>query len=142
MLRTLFAIVSGLFAMMIVVTFTGLVNSRLFPLAEGGDPTASLAILPLVAKLMIVAGNCLGPMLGAAVAARLAERRWLVALLIGAAATALNFSNGLGVPYPVWMLWAVTLPPLPLAALAAYWLTPKTLPPPEVKVWPKNAKAD
>ena len=142
MLRTLFATASGLFAMMIVVTFAGLVNSRLFPLAEGGDLTASLAILPQAAKLMIVAGNCAGPMLGAAIAARLAERRWLVALVIGAAATALNFSNGLGVPYPAWMLWAVTLPPLPLAGLAAYWMTPKTLPLPEPKAWPRNAKAD
>ncbi len=142
MLRTLFAIVSGLFAMMIVVTFTGIANAKLFPPMPGANPAAALAALPRAARLLIVAGNCLGPMLGAAVAARIATPRLQVALLIGALATVLNFENASGVPYPPWMFWTVTLLPLPLAGLAAHWVGPSPPAQPEPKAWPKDAKAD
>ena len=142
MLRSLFAIISGLFAMMIVVTFAGIANAKLFPPMPGTQPAAALAALPQAAKLLIVAGNCLGPMIGAAVAARIATPRLMVALLIGAAATVFNFENASGIPYPTWMFWTVTLLPLPLAGLAARWLGP--VPPvlPEPKAWPKDAKSD
>jgi hypothetical protein len=130
MLRNTFAIILGLFAMAIVTTFAGVIGMKLFPVPVGlslGNPKdapAILAAMPQAVKLLIVAGGCLGPFLGAAIAARLAEHRRTIALAIGALAAILNFWNAQSVPYPQWMLLTVTILPLPLA-----WLAEKMVPP-------------
>jgi hypothetical protein len=131
MLRNIFAIILGLFAMAIVTTFAGIVGMKLFPVPVGlsldnpKDAPAILAAMPQAVKLLIVAGACLGPFLGAAIAARLAEHRRLLAGVIGALAAGLNFWNAQSVPYPQWMLLAVTILPLPLALIAERMVPPR-----------------
>ena len=130
MLRNIFAIILGLFAMAIVATFAGIVAMKLFPVPVGlsldnpKDAPAILAAMPQAVKLLIVVGSGMGPFLGAAIAARLAEHRRSIALTIGALAAILNYWNAQSVAYPQWMLLAVTIPPLPLA-----WLAEKMVPP-------------
>lgn len=124
MLRNAFAIVSGLFAMMIVITFTEMLNVKLFPLPPGLDPNAAtdlpriVAAMPLAARLMIVGGWCVGALAGAAVAARLATHRLPAALLIGAWVTIGTWLNARAIPHPAWMTVTGIVLPLPLAWLA------------------------
>ena len=131
MLRNFFALVLGLFAMAIVTTFIGVVAMKLFPVPAGlslenpADAPAILAAMPQAVKLLIVAGGGLGPFLGAAIAARLAERRKLTAGAIGALAAALNYWNAQSVHYPQWMLLAVTVLPVPLALIAEKLVPPR-----------------
>ena len=123
MLRDVFALIAGLFAMMITITFIELLGVKLFPIAPGLDPTepANLAVIvaamPLAAKALVVAGWCLGAFIGAAVAARLADHRLIAALTIAALVVVGTLMNAREVPHPQWMILAGTLLPLPLAWL-------------------------
>ena len=127
MLRTLFAIVSGVFAMMIVITFVQLANIKLFfPPPAGIDwenPAAVAAFassLPTAAMAVVVSGWLLGSFIGAAVAARIAVRYQLTsALLIGALVVAGVIHSAMSIAHPTWVIVAGVLLPLPLAYLAA-----------------------
>ncbi len=149
MLRNIFAVLTGLFAMVIVITFVELANARLFfPPPPGMDwsnkraVAAFAASLPTTALLVVLAGWLLGAMAGAAVAATLADRlRRVCAALIGVAVVAGVVQNAMAFPHPTWITVAGVLLPLPLAWLTGYWTKPKTLPLPESKAWPKDAKA-
>jgi hypothetical protein len=126
MLRNLFAIVSGCFAMMIVITFVELASSRIFfPLPPGLDLRNASAVaayvttMPVSAQLLILSGWLLGAFTGAFVAASLAIRHRLVcALTIGAIGLVLTAMNAMSIPHPAWMLASGLLLPLPLAWLA------------------------
>jgi hypothetical protein len=132
MLRNTFAIVSGLFATMIVITFVELANARLFfPAPSGMDWTNKQAVaafaasLPRAALVVVLAGWLLGAMAGAAVAAALADRhRRICAALIGVAVVAGVIQNAMAFPHPTWITAAGVLLPLPLA-----WLAEKLVPP-------------
>jgi Na+-transporting NADH:ubiquinone oxidoreductase subunit NqrB len=127
MLRSLFAIVSGLFAMMIVITFSELANAKFFfPLPAGLDlndaatVAAYAATMPASAMAAVLAGWLLGAFIGAGVAAKIAEHYRLgCALLIGAIDVALTAMNALSIPHPAWVIAAGVLLPIPLAWLAA-----------------------
>lgn len=127
MLRTLFAIVSGVFAMMIVITFVELANIKLFfPPPAGIDwknPEAVAAFassLPAGAMAVVVSGWLLGSFIGAAVATRIAIRYQLAcALFVGALVVAGVIHSAMTIPHPTWVIVAGTLLPLPLAYLAA-----------------------
>jgi hypothetical protein len=149
MLRNTFAIVSGLFATMIVITFVELANARLFfPAPSGMDWTNKQAVaafavsLPIAALLVVLAGWLLGAFVGAAVAARLSTRPLLAGLVIGALVVAGTLLNSLEIPHPTWVILTGTLLPIPVAWLAAHCARPKLLRLPESKAWPKDAKAD
>lgn len=127
MLRTVFAIISGVFAMMIVITFVQLTNIKLlFPPPAGIDwnnPEAVAAFassLPVAAMAVVVFGWLLGSFVGAAVAARIAVRyRVASALLIGALVVAGVVHSVLTISHPTWVVAAGMLLPLPLAYFAA-----------------------
>ncbi len=126
MARTAFALFSGVFAMMIAITFTEMTCVKLFPLPPGFDShnpeavAAAVAAMPLAAKLLVVFGWCLGAFAGGGVAARIAQQyRVGVALLIGTLVAAGTLANASGVPHPLWMTAAGVVLPLPLAYLAA-----------------------
>ncbi|MFA6987245.1 MAG: hypothetical protein WC213_13720 [Arenimonas sp.] len=127
MLRTLFAIVSGIFAMMIVISFVELANIKIFfPPPEGldwRDPQAVAAFaasLPAIAMAVVVLGWLLGAFIGAAVATRIAlQYRLPSALLIGALVVAGTIHSAFTIEHPAWVVAAGVLLPIPLAYLAA-----------------------
>jgi hypothetical protein len=129
MLRNIFAVISGLFAMMIIVTFMQLANIKLFypppPGLDFTDPETVAAYaqtMPWPALAIVLASWLLAAFVGGAVAARVAgSYRTACALVIGAVDVALIGMNAISIPHPTWMLAAGLLLPIPLAWLAA-WL--------------------
>lgn len=127
MFRTIFAVISGLFAMMIVITMVQLVNAKfLFPPPPGLDLTnadaiaAYAATMPASALAMVLLGWLLGAFVGAGVAARIALRnRTACALLIGAIDVGLIGLNAMSIPHPPWVIASGLLLPIPLAWAAA-----------------------
>jgi hypothetical protein len=127
MLRTMFAVVSGLFAMMIVITFVELANAKFFfPPPAGLDFTnpdvlaSYAASMPIAALAVVLFGWLFGVVVGAAVAAKIAiEHRVLCALAIGATDTVLTALNAMSIPHPAWVIATGVLLPLPLAYLSA-----------------------
>ena len=127
-LRNLFAVVSGLFAMMIVVTFMQLANVKFFypppPGLDFTDPEAVAAYAPTMpwqALAIVLLSWLLAAFVGGAVAARVAApaHRTACALVIGAVEVALIAMNAVSIPHPAWMITAGLLLPIPLAWLAA-----------------------
>lgn len=127
MLRNLFAIVSGLFAMMIVITFIELGNAKfLFPPPAGLDlrsPEAVAAYIPTMpwgALAVVLLGWLLGAFAGGAVAARVAgSHRTACALVVATVEVALVAMNAASIPHPTWVSASGLLLPIPLAWLAA-----------------------
>lgn len=127
MLRTLFALVSGLFAMMIVTTFVAIASARFlyapppgFDAADVAQLRAFVGAMPVPVLLLLVASWCLAAFVGGGVAARLAGRRPLAcALAIGAVVSAAQVPNALSIGYPTWAIVAGLALPIPLAWLAA-----------------------
>ena len=127
MLRNLFALVSGLFAMMIVITFIELANARfVFPPPAGMDwnnaesVSAFARTMPTTALVLVLVGWLLGAFVGASVAARLAgSRKMVLALVVGLLVSAGVVHSALTIPHPTWMVvLGLALPPM-LAWLAA-----------------------
>ena len=126
MLRSSFAVVSGLFAMMIVITFVELANAKFFyPLPPGLDlrnPDAIAAYvvtMPWQALAVVVLGWLLGAYAGASVAARIAKNhRMACALAIGIVDAVLVAINAVSIPHATWAITMGVLLPVPLAWLA------------------------
>jgi hypothetical protein len=127
MLRTTFAVISGLFAMMIVITFVEIANAKFFfPPPPALDLTSETAVaayastMPATALGVVLSGWLLGAFAGALVAARIAsEHRLACALIIGVVDVVLTALNAMSIPHPTWMLATGLLLPIPLAWLAA-----------------------
>ncbi len=127
MFRTIFAVIAGLFAMMIVITMVELANAKFFfPPPPGLDLTnadaiaAYAATMPASALAVVLFGWLLGAFVGAGVAARIALRnRTTCALLIGAIDVGLIGLNAMSIPHPPWVIASGLLLPIPLAWLAA-----------------------
>lgn len=127
MLRTLFALISGLFAMMIVTTFVAIASAKFLYAPPAGFDAADVAQLrafveamPLSVLALLVSSWCVAAFVGGGVAARLAGRWPLAcALAIGAVVTAAQVPNALSIGYPAWAIVAGTVLPIPLAWLAA-----------------------
>ena len=127
MLRNLFAIIAGLFAMMIVVTFIQLANIKFFyPPPPGLDFTnpeviaAYVPTMPWQATAIVVASELLAAFVGAFAAASISrDHKLACALAIGAIDMALVAMNAISIPHPTWAIVAGIGLPLPLAWLAA-----------------------
>ena len=127
MLRTLFAIISGVFAMMIVITFVELANAKLFfppPAGMDWNDTSAVAAfaasLPTAARAMVLSGWLLGALVGSTVAALITARHRLAcALVVGALVAVGTVQSALAIDHPTWMIAAGVLLPLPLSYLAA-----------------------
>jgi hypothetical protein len=124
MFRDFVGLSAGALAMFVVITLIEALNVKLFPIPPGLDPNnpaqliAIVAALPVAAKALIVLGWCAGAFVGAAVAARIAEHRLIIALLIGVLVVVGTLVNAQQIPHPQWMILTGTLLPLPLAWLA------------------------
>lgn len=126
MLRSIFALIAGLFATMGVITGVELVSAKwLFPPPAGldyNDPAAVnafVASLPLAALLVILGAWLVGTFIGAAVAARLAGRYPVIpAMVIACLVVAGTIANAMNIQHPTWMLALAVLLPIPLALLA------------------------
>jgi hypothetical protein len=127
MLRTLFALISGLFAMMIVTSFVAIASAKFLYAPPAGFDTADVAqvrafveAMPMSVLALLLASWCLAAFLGGGVAARLASRRpQACALAIGAMVTAAQVPNAFAVGYPTWAIAMGLALPMPLAWLAA-----------------------
>lgn len=127
MLRSIFALCSGLFAAMIAITGLELANAKwLYPPPPGADfrdPAqlqAFVAAMPASALALVVAGWLLGAFAGGAVAARLDQRNpYVPAVLVGAFIAIGTILNAQSIPHPGWVVAMGTLLPIPLALLAA-----------------------
>ncbi len=127
MLRTLFALISGLFAMMIVTTLVALASAKYLYAPPAGFDAADVAQLrafveamPAAVLGLLVASWCVAAVVGGGVAARLSGwRPVLCAVAIGAVVTAAQVPNALAIGYPAWAVVAGVALPMPLAWLAA-----------------------
>lgn len=126
MLRTLFALISGLFAMMIVTTIVALASAKFLYAPPAGFDAADIAQLrsfveamPATVLVLLVASWCVAAFVGGGVAARLSVWRPVAcAVAIGAVVTAAQVPNALAIGYPSWAVAAGVLLPMPLAWLA------------------------
>lgn len=121
MLRNLFALISGLFAMMIVITFCALAHEKLlYPPPPGADlrqPEAAAAFLqsmPVWALSLILFSWLAGAFAGSYTVARLAGSfRFQLAMLPALLVSVLTLVGERTIPHPTWMVaTGVGLPPL------------------------------
>ena len=126
MLRSLFALCAGLFAVMIVMTVFAVAASLLYPAPVGleqrgaAEVAAYVATLPLAENLMLLCGWLLAAVAGASVAAKIAPLHALpMAIAIGGLCALLTFLNAQQVPRPDWMLAVGVALPVPLALVVA-----------------------
>ena len=127
MLRTLFALISGLFAMMIVTTIVALASAKYlyatpagFDAADVAQLRAFVAAMPVAVLALLVASWCVAAFVGGGVAARLSSWHPLAcAVAIGTVVTAAQVPNALAIGYPAWAVVAGMALPMPLAWLAA-----------------------
>jgi hypothetical protein len=129
MLRNTFALLSGLFAMMIVGTVLAIANARLvYPPPPGFDAgqvaqaNAFVAGMPVAALALLLLQFLAGAFVGAWVAARLAgSHRTVLAVVVGVLMSLGVAQSAMAVVHPTWLVAAgVGLPPV-LAWVAA-WL--------------------
>ena len=126
MLRSLFALCAGLFAVMIVMTVFAVAASLLYPAPVGLEQRGAAAVaayvatLPLGANLLLLSGWLLAAVAGAAVAAKLAPVQALsLAIAIGGLCALFTFLNAQQVPRPDWMFAIGVALPVPLALVVA-----------------------
>jgi len=121
MLRNLFALIAGLFAMMIVNTAFAFANMTLYPPPAGVDlrdaaaAQAFLQAMPGWLLGFIVLGWLAMAAVGAWLASRLAQPRSArsCAIFLGLLASVLAAHNASSVSHPAWMLVAgIALPPV------------------------------
>lgn len=127
MLRNLFALLSGAFATMIVITFLAIANSRLvhappagIDFSQAAQANAFIAGMPLAALILLAFSWPLGAFVGGWVVGKLADRhRTVLAVLLGLLVSAGVVHSATTVVHPTWVVVVgVGLPPL-LAWLAA-----------------------
>jgi len=125
MWRNVFAVLAGIFGMMIMITAVEIASMMLYPPPPGfdiSDPAQVKALvdaMPFAAKALIVAGWCLGAFAGAGVTARIAKTHkvWL-AMLVGVLVAAATIANAITIPHPDWMTVGGVLGPLLMAWIA------------------------
>lgn len=126
MLRGFLGVIAGLVAGALATGMAEGVGHFLYPPPEGTDvydPETQkilMSIIPMEAKIAVMAAWAFGIFVGSAVAILIARRQswaaWVVSVLLFAAAlyTMTIF------PHPDWMLWGATIGTLVSATLAAY----------------------
>ncbi|MDB5707058.1 MAG: hypothetical protein JWN66_4174 [Sphingomonas bacterium] len=130
-MRKFLAIVAGAIAAMLIVAAFEAFSSFLYPLPElESDDYASLASvvanMPLLAKLLVVAGWLVGPLGGVWLALRISDWRWSgwIAVVIVLAG---SIANIVILPHPLWMQACAIVFPL-LGGWIGIRLHPKPYP--------------
>ena len=141
MLRTAFAILSGIFAAMIAITFVEMINAKvLFPLPAGFDFKAAtpeqlkalVDSMPLAARVAVVGGWLLGAFAGGTVAASIAlrEKAVVAGLVPGVLVALATIANAMMIPHPWWMPATGIVLAVPMAGLGV-WLAQRLRKPAE-----------
>lgn len=132
MLRTVFAFLLGVVAMVATVAGLQMVGQWLWPPPTGVDPTKpeQLATLveqmPLAAKVWVLVAYATAVEVGTIVAVLVQRPRWRgLAMSIGVLMMALCALNFWMLPHPLWMVVVGLLVPLPVAMMAGWWLRPR-----------------
>lgn len=121
--RNVLAVLAGVVAAMLAIGGVEAIGHALFPpppgldLARAEDQARLMAVIPLEAKIAVVAAWFLGALVGAAAAIAIA-RRVLPAWIVGVAIASLGLWTTQIFPHPDWMLASAVVLPL-VAVLAA-----------------------
>jgi hypothetical protein len=135
MLRTLLAILVGLITAMLVIFGVEAAGMLVFPPPPGmrldteADLARMVALSPPAAKAWLVSGWALGTFAGAWMAARISVRyRRIAALAVGLLIVAGTVMNAVVIAHPMWMNLLGILLPVPLALLAARFVSRRNTP--------------
>ena len=118
MKRILFGIILGALAAYLVIWLVDQAVAALFPVVPATDPTviaraegvARPERLPAAARVVTIAGWCLGTLVGAASAARIAHRR-VTAWIVAAFVVTVAIERSAQASQPGWMIAAGLLLP-------------------------------
>jgi MFS family permease len=107
LLRKILGIVAGVVVATLIVTAFEWVTTTLYPIPEvDSDDYATLASvmtnMPMIAKLLVVAGWLAGAAGGAWLALRISDWRW-AAWIVAAIMLAGSIANIVALPHPLWM---------------------------------------
>jgi hypothetical protein len=114
--RSIFAVLAGALAAMVVIVLVEMLGLRVFPLPAGVDPTdttalaAALSTAPIGALLFVMAAWLLGAGVGAMTALRVARspERW-PGLAVGGLVLAGALYNLWTLPHPMWFAGAAVV---------------------------------
>lgn len=122
MLRTILGIIAGVIAMMISVSGFESIGHLLYPPPPGLDPNdldqldSIVAAAPIGAMAMLVAGWCLGTLIGGGIAARIARHPRVAAVVVALVVVASVVAMAFLLPsHPTWVAALGILLPVPLA---------------------------
>jgi hypothetical protein len=122
MLRTILGIILGVIAMMISVSGIESIGHMLYPPPPGLDPNdlnqldSIVATAPVGAMAMLVAGWCLGTIIGSGIAARIARHPRVAAVIVALVVISGVVGMAFLLPsHPTWVAVLGTLLPVPLA---------------------------
>ena len=108
--RSILAVIAGLVVAVIIITVFEMVNSQVYPLPPGVDPTDQEALravakdIPAGAFVLVVAGWAAGALAGAWSAGRLVGRSSLVhGMVVAVLLFIFGVINMLLIPHPVWL---------------------------------------
>ena len=125
MLRSILALIAGLFVMMVTVASVQMLGHALWPPPPGVDPSdhdamvALIGSMPVLALGFVLLAYAAGAFLGAFTAATVsvAHKRG-VAIALATVLLALVGLNFAFIPHPTWMVVLGVLLPFPFALLA------------------------
>lgn len=126
MLRTILGIILGIIAMMISVSGFESIGHLLYPPPPGLDPNdldqldSIVAAAPVGAMAMLVAGWCLGTLIGGGIAARIARHPRVAACVVALVVITGVVGMAFLLPsHPTWVAVLGIALPIPLALLIA-----------------------
>lgn len=121
MLRTLFAIILGVIAMMVTVYGVEAIGHMLYPPPPGLDPNdldqldSIVAAAPIGAMVMLLVGWCVGTIVGSGLAARIARHPRVAACFVALVViTGIAGTVFLIPSHPTWVAALGLLLPVPL----------------------------
>lgn len=126
MLRTILGIILGIVAAMISISGFESIGHLLYPPPPGLDPNdlaqldSIVATAPVGAMAMLVAGWCLGTVIGSGIAARIARHPRVAAVVVALVVMSGVIGMAFLLPsHPTWVAVLGTLLPIPLALAMA-----------------------
>jgi len=132
MLRTVFAFLLGVVAMVATVAGLQTLGHWIWPPPSGIDMAdkAQMAgfvdAMPLTAKVWILITYATAVEIGAIVSVLVDRPRWRgLSIALGVLMTVLCAVNFWLIPHPVWMVVVGLLLPVPVALAAGWWLRPQ-----------------
>ena len=133
MLRTVFAFLLGVVAMVATVAGLQMLGHWIWPppsgidMADKAQMAGFVAAMPLAAKIWVLVAYATAVEVGTIVAVLVNRARWRgLAMSIGLLMMVLCALNFWMLPHPWWVIVIGLLLPLPVAMAAGWWLRPKS----------------